>query len=307
MIETGHVPFVEHSNAFLARIDHQFGADRNLIARANYAGANNENAEPWGGLAARSRGAVIESKDLAVASSYAHVLSRRMLNEVRGQYAYRDQSVLALDPRCPMPCTAENQGGPTVGITGVAAFGRQQYTPQLRAPKLWQVVDTLTFNGPSHSLKAGLDLRYIDTPASLPLAFGGQFAFSALPLIPGLTPAPVSGIQAFALGIPAVYFQGYGDSDAGYSYKELSGFVQDDWKVGSALTVKAGLRYQLSLWPRLHLTPPGLEAYTFPRDYNDLAPRLAFALRPASAMVFAVPMECFSSGIRRRSPPTSNP
>ena len=85
-----------------------------------------------------------------------------------------------------------------------------------------------------------------------------------------------------------MYFQGYGDSDAGFVYKELSGFVQDDWRVGSALTVKAGLRYQLSLWPRLRLDPPGLEAYTLRRDYNDLAPRLAFALRPAPSGAMVV-------------------
>ena len=78
-IESGHVPFAEHSNAFLAKIDHRFAAETNLTARVNYAATGNENGDPWGGLIARSRGSDVQSKDFAVASAYIHAPSRRML------------------------------------------------------------------------------------------------------------------------------------------------------------------------------------------------------------------------------------
>ena len=46
---------------------------------------------------------------------------------------------------------------------------------------------------------------------ALPLHFGGRYLFQALPAIPGLLPAPITGIQALALGLPAAYIQGYGN------------------------------------------------------------------------------------------------
>ena len=65
---------------------------------------------------------------------------------------------------------------------------------------------------------------------ALPLHFGGRYLFQGLPAIPGLLPAPITGIQALALGLPAAYIQGYGNSSATYGYSDLSLFAQDEWR-----------------------------------------------------------------------------
>ena len=73
-------------------------ADGLLDVRLNWADTRNENAEPWGGLVARSRGGALESDDVMGAVSHTATLTPTVLNELRTQVAYRDQTVEALDP-----------------------------------------------------------------------------------------------------------------------------------------------------------------------------------------------------------------
>ena len=183
-IETGHVPYDIRSNQFLGKIDHQLNPSHSLSARINWANDLNENIEPFGGNVARSRGAVLESEDLMFALSHLWVGSARMVNETRFQVANRDQTVNSLDPKCGGVCTAENQGGPTLEVLGVASVGRQRFTPQPRKNLRYQVLDTVSyFTGP-HQFKAGFDFNYIDaTEQSLPLHFGGRYIFGSIPAI----------------------------------------------------------------------------------------------------------------------------
>ena len=51
------------SDSFLAKLDHHLNPNWQLAFRYNYADGLNENIEPWGGLVARSRGAVLDSRD----------------------------------------------------------------------------------------------------------------------------------------------------------------------------------------------------------------------------------------------------
>lgn len=280
-IEIGHVPFTMNRSQFLAKADHRVTAGQQLAARFNYAGTLDENVEPWGGLIAKSRGAALNASDYTVAASHTTVAARNLVNEARGQFAFRDQTVNALDPNCPLPCTREDQGGPTIVVAGVGVGGRQLYTPGPRSARRFQALDTLSYYLGRHQLRTGFDFSFIETTARLPLGFGGQFVFAGLPAIPGAGSAPISAIQALALGTPAVYFQGYGNSDASYPYQDLSLFGQDDWTVKPNLTVKLGLRYQLQFWPDLVYDVPAIGQYMFPHDRNDMAPRLSVAWDPA--------------------------
>ena len=110
------------------------------------------------------------------------------------------------DPRCGGPCVGDDQGGPAVEISGVARAGRHNFTPQPRTTVRYQVLDSLSFAIGSHGLKTGGDFNFLDTRrAALPLNFGGQFVFIDLPQPLATSfglPAPLSAIQAFALGLP---------------------------------------------------------------------------------------------------------
>lgn len=283
-VETGNIPYEVASNQFLLKVDHQFNPNNGLYVRLNYADNLNENIEPFGGIVARSRAAVLDSEDWMVAASHTAVMSARMVNELRFQAAKRDQSVNSLDPNCGGPCDTNEKGGPTLEVTGFASVGRHRFTPQPRENMRYQLLDTLSLYRGDHQFKAGFDYNYIDNRnGALPLHFGGRYIFAPLPagaLGPG-TPA-VSAIQAVAFGVPAAYVQGYGDPTGPYKYSDLSLFVQDDWRLSDRLTAKLGLRYQNQFWPKNTNIVPGVPgSFEFPRDNNNVAPRVAIAWDPA--------------------------
>jgi hypothetical protein len=279
------VPYAVRSKAFLTKIDHQWMPARSLALRANYASLLNENIEPFGGIVARSRGAVQDRKDWAVAASETDVFSDRWINELRGQYAHENQLISSLDPNCGGPCNDNFKGGPTVEIIGVASVGRQRFTPQPRKNKRYQLKDSLSFYRGAHSAKVGFDYNDVKTEfTALPLHFGGRFIFAALPAIPGLTPTPLSSLQAFAAGIPAAYVQGYGRSGDSYNDPDYAVFVQDDWRVSDKLLLKAGVRYQRQFMYKIPYTvsiPGGTYTYKIPQDTNNFGPRLSASLDPA--------------------------
>ena len=284
-VETGQVPYAVKSNQLLLKVDHHITANQQASVRYNYADGLNENIEPWGGLVARSRGAARDNTDNMLAASHTAILSSRIVNELRGQFARRDQKVNSLDPNCGGPCVGEDQGGPTLEILGVASVGRNRFVPQPRLNDRYQALDTLSIFRGDHQLKAGLEFNYVNHKVqALPLHFGGRYLFQPLPMIPGVVPAPITGIQALYLGLPAAYIQGYGNSSATYGYTDLSLFAQDDWRPTHNVIVKFGVRYQNQFWPDRPYDTPGVPTtYAVPQDNNNIAPRLGVSWHPAGS------------------------
>ena len=289
-IELGNVPYDLRFTQALAKVDHQWTNDHSLTVRGHFSDVTNENVEPFGGIVARSRGAVQLRTDWSVAASHIDILSSRLVSESRIYFARLDQEVNSLDPRCNGPCDDDFEGGPTLEISGVASLGRQRFTPNPRKGDTLQAAETISFSSVSHGLKAGVEYALGTTASdggSLPLHFGGRYIFAPLPAVPALgIPAPITALQALALGLPAAYVQGYGNPDVAPTYHNVSAFVQDDWRV-SDLTLKLGVRYQKQFWPNTQYNVPAPGAnrlsYTFPEDNNNVAPRVAVAWDPGGS------------------------
>jgi hypothetical protein len=296
-VEEGNVPYAVTSDSLLLKVDHQLRPTQSLSLRYLYGDGLNENIEPFGGQVARSRAAVLNSTDNMFAASHTAVISPRVSNELRFQFARRNQTVRSLDPTCNGICDLDNEGGPTVEITGVASVGRQRFTPQPRLNNRYELLDTVmvfkNIKHTEHALRAGLDFNIIDhEKQALPLHFGGRYIF--VPFSPaqsqalGLPPIAISAIQAFALGIPARYVQGFGDPSQPYTTHDLSLFVQDDIRLTDRLTLKAGVRYQRQFWPDFQYTIAGYPTpYGYPSDGNDIAPRVGAAWSDAVNTVHA--------------------
>lgn len=277
-VETGNVPLAVKNTEFMAKADHQWRPEHALVVRVNAADINREGVDDFGGSVARSRGTVQLRTDWALALSQTDVFSARWVNEFRTQFAHENQTIQSLDPVCGGPCVGEDQGGPTLEITGVASVGRQRFTPQPRRNNRIQLMDTASYLAGSHQVKAGVEYNYIDSPGDhngLPLHFGGRYIFSAIPQL-GIPTA----LAALRLGIPAAYVQGYGTSSIAMVAQDVSLFAQDEWKLGR-VTLKPGLRYQRQMWGDFRFTVSdvggGNFSYPMPRDNNNLAPRLAAA------------------------------
>jgi hypothetical protein len=283
-VTPGANPYEVKDTLLLGKVNHQWSPDHSLVVRANYSDRDNQFIEPFGGLIARSRGAVQLRTDYGISLAETDILSPRWVHEARFQWAHEDQDINSLDPNCGGPCTGEDQGGPTLEVAGVASVGRQRFTPQPRVNDRIQFTDTLTYVGGSHVVKGGVDFNYISNDAALPLHFGGRYLFRPLPAIPGLIPQPLSAIQALAAGLPAAYIQGYGPAGGPYNYLDFSIFLQDDWRISRKLVVKPGLRYQRQHFDYDTRTVSDLGGATFtypyPQDGNNIAPRLALAFDP---------------------------
>ena len=80
--------------------------------------------------------------------------------------------------------------------------------------------------------------------------------------------APISALQAFALGLPTVYQQGFGNPNWVGWTNRMNFFIEDSVRFTPSFLLTLGLRYELELKTR------------FPRDYNNFAPRAGFAWSP---------------------------
>jgi hypothetical protein len=273
-VELGNVPYDVQRTEALFKVDHNWQSGHALVVRGSVADIENENIEPFGGTVARSRGAVQMRRDWSIAASHTDVVTDRWLNELRVQFAPQDQDILSLD--CGAPCIEEDEGGPTLEISGVASVGRQRFTPNPRENQRLQIGNTVSYLTGRHQVKAGIEFNQIWTQrGALPLHFGGRYIFSPVPAL-GVTTA----LDALRRGLPSAYVQGYGESRYPFDSSDLSLFLQDEWTIGRAV-VKPGIRYQRQFWPDFPYDIADLGGtrfqYNYPDDADNFAPRLAIA------------------------------
>jgi hypothetical protein len=275
-VERGNVPYAIDRTELLGKVDHHWAAGHSLVVRGSFSDIENENIEPFGGSVARSRGAVQLRTDWSLAASQTDILSDRLVNELRVQFAPQNQDILSLDPLCGGRCVGEAEGGPTLEIAGVASVGRQRFTPNPRENKRLQVGNTVSYLAGSHHVKGGVEVNRIWTDrGALPLHFGGRYIFSAIPAL-----GVPSSLEALRRGLPSAYVQGYGDSSFPFDSGDLSLFLQDEWRLGRVI-LKPGIRYQRQFWPEFQYDISDVGGsrfqYRYPDDTNNVAPRLAAA------------------------------
>lgn len=112
----------------------------------------------------------------------------------------------------------------------------------------WSLAGTLSRTMGKHLLKVGWDFRY---QRSLDDGyFTGNFGFTSDatndPQNTGTTGQPLA---SYLLGLPNSALRNVGQTAAIMRKHDYSGFIQDDWKVSSNLTLNLGLRYDYLGWP----------------------------------------------------------
>src|SRR5262249_44455094 len=132
-----------------------------------------------------------------------------------------------------------NQGGPQVSISGFATIGPSSANPQGRWDNTYNIIDHLSLNRGSHSIKLGTDLRYFQFNSFHAANRGGVFTF-----VNGSSSLTNFGFADFLLGLPRTANRNTGipytvTTDVSYNF-----FAQDDWKISNKLTVNFGLRYE---------------------------------------------------------------
>jgi hypothetical protein len=272
-VTTGNYPTGYDTTNVFGRLDHQATPSSHLQVRYSIYDVTSENARTAGALNDVSRGAALDDTDQTVAASYLSTLSSGTVNEARAQYT-----------RSRLGAPVNDLVGPAVNINGVASFGTATSSPTARDLDVFQAVDTVTLQRGEHLLKLGADLLLNRVNITFPGAVQGVYTFTSLP--------------NFLTGTYSTYQQAFGAPSQFQSNPNLGLFVQDEWRVGSGLTINGGLRYDLQWLPE----PVQLDA-------NNVSPRLGVAYAPGdgktvvrgSAGVYfdRIPLRATSNALQR--------
>lgn len=290
---SGVFPFSEASNLFSTRIDHRLSDRHSIYWRGSLGTLDNQNNQ-FGALVAYNRGRNFDIWDGTSMLSDSIILNSSWVVETRLMFNYNRIAVRTVDPH-----------GPELNVTGFGFFGREIFLPSRTEERHYQILQNWNRHSSSHDLKLGFDINPVRDFANTETFFSGRFSFGeAVPLqniIAGaagtaavqqigqylqatgqsaLLPVlaqPVSALQAFALGLPTFYQQGFGDPRwTGWS-KRFGLYIQDAWRVRRNLTLHFGLRYDLE----------GNEP-VLGTDKNNFGPRFAFSWSPGKEAVTVV-------------------
>ncbi|MGB8493437.1 MAG: carboxypeptidase-like regulatory domain-containing protein [Candidatus Acidiferrum sp.] len=262
----------EHRNSFDTRMDYNLNEKNQIFFRFSYVDDPQFIPGIFGGIA--DGGAFQQGNQTALAQQsalgYTHTFSPTLINEVRagfnylhttrsgpvsgqlgipGQYGVQD-----------IPQVAENGGLPAFGIGGLATLGSNAFLPSDEVTSTFQLTDDLTKIYGKHTFKMGIEWQHVKFSTLQPPWSHGEFDYSGaftdiaggsnsgstgradflLTPIASTLPAADNGIN-YVGGSSNVYASNISLTDDGKSY--YGGYINDDWKVTSKLTVNLGVRY----------------------------------------------------------------
>ena len=289
---------------FGARFDYQLSASQSLLLR--YMRSDTERLTPKV-IAPVDQQATATLQD--VMASHNYVIASNVINQARvsiNRISAKPAVTSGLSPRDyginfanTNPLAA---GLPSIAVAGffgggALALGDGQQPFVSRVNHVWQVADDLTWISGRHSLKFGVDVRreamniaFINRPNG-DLAFNGGFTGNAA--------------ADFLLGLPSLARATTKQAIQDGSGWLFAGYVQDDFRITSRLTVNLGVRYELptpfidkndaitgfrtgqqsTVYPNapaglVYAGDAGVPRGIVPTDKNNFAPRLSLAWDP---------------------------
>jgi hypothetical protein len=245
-LEAG-VPDNEDQHLLFARLDHRSSSRQQWTAHYNGQWFDWHN-EP-GGLMLPGSGTSYRNDVHTLFLASTTVWSNSIVNAFRGQFARYSDVREDLNPGVYVSRAGYSTEG---GVIGAYGFGA---SPE----DTWEASDTLSLTSGPHAFRFGGGLKYVRA-RSTSLTYGRGAYFFAGP--PDLFPQPFAFTQGLAASEAAV------TADP----RSLSGFVflQDDWRIGSRLTLNAGVRYDIE-------RVSNVEGFDVPADANNVQPRVGAA------------------------------
>ena len=304
-------PISEATTYSSFRLDHLVAPGHQFNMRISYNpitlnGIQDESQNQVLGQNDYSRTGTQKVEDTSVNVGYTAAVTPTLVNELNVGFGNRWSS---FDSR--VPSVAQQ-------ISGVAFIGSNPFSPVSRTEERWQIRDTVTWVKSAHIFKFGGDVNWISVKAKFELNFPALFNFGQQsagsfiadrtnpanpigcdsPILPAAIRCPAfTPTQAYGLGFPSAFIEGFGNPNSLIDNKPLAFFVQDTWKITQNFTLNFGVRYDVELTDEvaptaftdpltgITLTAADVQAAQdainvqqgFPRDTNNFAPRLGLA------------------------------
>jgi hypothetical protein len=262
LTEPAYMPAAGDTKFAIGKIDHQISqAHRVHVRYIFFDNAISNNI--GGGLSSVQRATDFIDRQHSTAGQIISTFGGNVLNELRVQYATRDQS------RVPGP---QAGSGPAINVTGAAQFGGPIATGSdagfAFTENIFQVTENLTHIRGNHAYKFGFSAEAVkDTRTQ------AQFQLYTFPTIDsylaarsGAAPRGYSSFQQF-----------FGNPDLEYSTSMFAFFVQDDWRLARDFKLLYGLRYDTYMPPEPGGSAPIQSSRDFRADRNNIQPRAGFA------------------------------
>jgi hypothetical protein len=254
------------------RLDYNRGERDFISGRFTLAREDNDLLR-FDNVEAPSNGLLEVLDDYTTVGTWNHIFNDHLVNQLRVQFADDDYRQISRAP-----------GSANVVIAGLINYGRLTTVPLVIKQKRYQFEDILSSSRGSMDFKAGASYRPVDAHLVAEIGLGGVYQFAAgLPLARALPAADVglltgplappadtmlTSLQAFNLGLPSIWQQGFGNPGFQAWQHNLGAFGQVSWKATPRLTFNLGARLNYDGEPS-------------PLDRNvSLSPRLGFAWDP---------------------------
>lgn len=245
---------VLNNNQGMGRMDQRFGDNNTFTARFNI--NDSHNIQP---TSQQSVNNIVGNTFLNAMIADTWVLNPTTVFDIR--FGYHRNNLEAVN-NAPGGATATAAYINEYGIQGVPSKQGIPLFPQYSVggnfsvsqtgnpfpDDTWSLAGTLSKTKGKHFLKVGWDFRY---QRSLDDGyFTGNFAFTSdATNDPQNTATTGQPLASYLLGLPNSALRNVGQTAAIMRKHDYSGFVQDDWKVSSKLTLNLGLRYDYLGWP----------------------------------------------------------
>jgi hypothetical protein len=181
----------------------------------------------------------------SAAVSDNHILSDAMINSARASYLrykfFFDQRLNQTPPSALgfgfTPANSAGQGPPFFNISGYTPIGGAITGPRNSTQSTFEMQDALSWTRGSHLTKFGGNYQRTDIDMFQAIAPNAFYVFA------GTFPTN-NAIANLLLGAPVTFYQGLGDFNRDLRVWDASAYGQDEWRLGSRVTLNYGVRYE---------------------------------------------------------------